>query len=354
MPGDTQAQGDIRANASLADEPPLSWVPLLGADRATQVRVSQNLLASGLMLPYLFAVWWAGTRWPVPVAPLVAWVAVCMVLLVLSYIALRSGWSMQFKDPSLTQVQMVASLALVAASYGLVGPLRGMVPSVMLIVLCFGMFRLRVGRAMQMGALAWLMLAVAVSVQVWVWPKPSDPAIDFGILCTAIVMFPAIGVLAGRLSRIRLRLTEQRQQLNTALARIEELATRDPLTGLFNRRHADSLLRQALRRHLRSSAPFSLAMIDLDHFKRINDTHGHAVGDQVLCAFAQAAQSTLRATDTLARWGGEEFLLLLDDTQPEMAMVALLRIQQAVAIKPVQVDGQAVWFTFSAGLVRMA
>ena len=108
-------------------------------------------------------------------------------------------------------------------------------------------------------------------------------------------MLPAVSMLAGQLSRLRDRLRRQKAELPDALARIQELATRDELTGLANRRHmqrADRAGARALRCARASS--FCLAVLDIDHFKRINDTHGHPAGDRVLRDFAREALRRLR------------------------------------------------------------
>ncbi|XZG68928.1 GGDEF domain-containing protein [Chitinibacteraceae bacterium HSL-7] len=102
-------------------------------------------------------------------------------------------------------------------------------------------------------------------------------------------------------------------------AELERLATTDVLTGLSNRSRLTEQLEACIHRHRRSNAPMSLIALDLDHFKQINDQHGHDGGDAVLIALAQLLQKRLRATDTAFRLGGEEFLLLLPDTRQEAA-----------------------------------
>ena len=91
-------------------------------------------------------------------------------------------------------------------------------------------------------------------------------------------------------------------------------------------------------------------MLDLDHFKRVNDQHGHAAGDAVLVAFSKTVQAQLRDTDTLARWGGEEFLLLLEDAPVEGVMVVMQRVQAAVRQLTVPLPDQNLSCRFSAGL----
>lgn len=126
-------------------------------------------------------------------------------------------------------------------------------------------------------------------------------------------------------------LAETNRQLEVQRAELEALATRDPLTGLLNRRE---FVRQAdleLARARRSGAPLSLIMLDLDHFKIINDRHGHAVGDEVLRQTARQMAGTTRQTDRVARFGGEEFVLLLPDTSAEQARHLAEKLREGLA-----------------------
>src|SRR5271163_3771640 len=95
---------------------------------------------------------------------------------------------------------------------------------------------------------------------------------------------------------------------------LKRLATTDPLTGALNRRHFMELMSREQRRAERYNAVFSVLMIDIDHFKRVNDTYGHQVGDQAIQAMSDACQKALRPTDLLARYGGEEFIITLTHT----------------------------------------
>jgi diguanylate cyclase (GGDEF)-like protein len=95
------------------------------------------------------------------------------------------------------------------------------------------------------------------------------------------------------------------------LAERERQSTTDPLTGLFNRRGAEAAAARERARSERSGTPLSLVVFDIDHFKRVNDNHGHAVGDEVLRAVAEALSAMARVTDVIARWGGEEFVAIL-------------------------------------------
>jgi len=112
--------------------------------------------------------------------------------------------------------------------------------------------------------------------------------------------------------------------------RIKKLAERDFLTGLYNRKKFNELLNREIDRSLRYNHTFSLAMIDIDHFKEVNDKHGHKVGDKVLVEFADVIKENLRVSDIYARWGGEEFIVLMPETKIEQALKVAERLRKAV------------------------
>jgi diguanylate cyclase (GGDEF)-like protein/PAS domain S-box-containing protein len=120
-------------------------------------------------------------------------------------------------------------------------------------------------------------------------------------------------------------------------ARLEQQALTDPLTGLGNRRYLENQAAMEIARAERSATPLTLIAIDLDHFKRINDTYGHDVGDLVLQAFANTARRVLRDGDVLCRMGGEEFAVLLPSTTREEALQIAERLREAVATTPARV-----------------
>jgi diguanylate cyclase (GGDEF)-like protein len=149
---------------------------------------------------------------------------------------------------------------------------------------------------------------------------------------------------------MRTRLMEQKSELQDALARIHKLATRDDLTGLINRRHMEELADVEYRRALRSGSVPCLCLVDIDYFKRINDEYGHAEGDEVLRLFARHAAAAMRETDVLARWGGEEFLVMLPDTQPGEAMIGFERLRRVLSRDAAWGRHAHMRVTFSAGL----
>jgi len=127
-------------------------------------------------------------------------------------------------------------------------------------------------------------------------------------------------------------LRAKNRQLEELLERVHSMAITDPLTGLFNRRHFQELLKKEFGRVQRYSTPFSILMLDIDHFKRINDRFGHQAGDSVLREFASLISSSIRKDiDIVARWGGEEFIVLLPQTTLDEARETALRLLSKVS-----------------------
>ncbi len=137
-----------------------------------------------------------------------------------------------------------------------------------------------------------------------------------------------------------------------AEAQLRELATRDVLTGIHNRRSLADAGATELDRARRYGRPFSAAMIDVDHFKRVNDEHGHAVGDDVLRAVVGAIADRLRGSDLLGRWGGEEFVVLLPETDVAAAERVLDRVRGAIAERPIEIDDASIHVTISIGVAE--
>jgi diguanylate cyclase (GGDEF)-like protein/PAS domain S-box-containing protein len=136
------------------------------------------------------------------------------------------------------------------------------------------------------------------------------------------------------------KIEAEREQL---LGQVQEMARRDSLTGLPNRRALEEQLPQAMARARRCRSPLSVAILDIDHFKDYNDSHGHLAGDEVLRACARAWDSSLRGEDTIVRFGGEEFLVLLPDTEPEQAAAIIERLRMKTPMDQTCSAGLATW-----------
>ena len=168
----------------------------------------------------------------------------------------------------------------------------------------------------------------------------------------AFISLTAVTALTSVMARLRERLSRQKQELQAALGTIRQLATVDELTALANRRHMNEVLTAEEKRVNATNGAVCIALLDIDLFKSFNDRFGHAFGDQVLRSFADAARQELRAADVLARWGGEEFLLLLPDTALPEAQLVLQRMADRFRESGVPGMAERLRITFSAGVVE--
>lgn len=164
---------------------------------------------------------------------------------------------------------------------------------------------------------------------------PLARTIAFGVHSCAYLLI-AVGFLASVLVEYQQNLTH--------------MATEDPLTRLLNRRGLEDALHISLARAGRAGAPIAAIMVDIDHFKQVNDSFGHDTGDQVLRSIAGTLERVSRAGDVVARIGGEEFLLILPDTEVTAARVLAERIRTAIGDHPLLVDHQRIPITVSLGV----
>ncbi len=163
---------------------------------------------------------------------------------------------------------------------------------------------------------------------------------------------PEVAALAGTLTEVACGIVGRAADLARAQARIRELAelsTVDPLTGLRNRRYLDRKFTSELLRRRRYQRALALMLLDLDHFKQLNDSHGHDVGDAVLQEVARVLKEALRVTDVAVRIGGEEFAALLPETPIEGAVLVAERIRRTIAAR--EVNGARV--TVSVGVAAV-
>jgi diguanylate cyclase (GGDEF)-like protein len=242
------------------------------------------------------------------------------------YAVFRSGLNLRFRDPSLTLAQILASTLVILYALYESKHAHGVLALIYMVSFLFGVFRLSTRQLLSLTAFVALSYAVIIAVRGNSGADPDDFKLMLlnWIVLTAVLIF--FSVMGGYISRLRKDVAESKVQLEKAMLRIEYMAARDELTDLINRRSLVDVLKQQKSRGDRYGTTFSILMLDIDFFKRVNDTFGHKAGDVVLKSFAQAASASLRGTDVLGRYGGEEFMAVLDQTPLDRSAIVAGRL----------------------------
>jgi len=267
------------------------------------------------------------------------------------YALIRGGFTANLKDRVLAVPQMIWALISLVFCYIFVPDIRPYVLALMCIVQVFGFVNLKPNQAIAVGLSVVLMLLPAYVLLLVTQPTQFDSAHEGVTLAVTAFLFALLTVLSRNFALKRDQVRQERRELLATIEQVSRLMKRDTLTGLYNRQYMQSLLECECERHERSGFGLCVAMIDLDHFKSINDTFGHQVGDEALTGFAHAAQESLRKMDVIGRWGGEEFLVLLVDTEPGwQGSLAVERLREHLAAQRLSPGAPELKLTFSAGL----
>lgn len=280
------------------------------ADRRQRLRRMRNLMAAAtsMLLPLALAIY---ALWGViPASVALATTAAVGAWIGLFVLAFRSGLNLRFRDPSLTTQQILAAIVTLAAAMYHAPPARDALMVFYCMALLFGAFRFGRQRMLVLAAVA---IAVHGGMLI-AWHRAHPLAgIESSLVAMVVLMLvlPWFAIMGGYVNHLRSGILEGNRRLKSALSRIEEIAVRDELTGVYNRRFIMETLQREISRVQRSAGTFSVCLLDLDHFKTVNDSYGHAAGDVVLKRFARIASEALREVDLLGRYGGEEFLIVL-------------------------------------------
>lgn len=246
----------------------------------------------------------------------------------LLYSLFRTGCNRRFRDPALTEFQMVLASGLTLYVMYHAGSVRGTFLLGFMVIYIFGMFALSTRRYLVMVLQA--VASYGLLIAVLAWQNAPGFHLKMEVMqWTALAMCLLwLAFIGGYISKLRVKLRSSHEALKEAFATIEQMASRDELTGVHNRRHMMETLRKEKQRIDRSGGVFSVALLDLDHFKQVNDRFGHNMGDRLLQVFAEHCQSHLRSTDSFGRWGGEEFIILLPHTHLEAAHHCVEKIRE--------------------------
>lgn len=270
-------------------------------------------------------------------------VAYHMLGLTVFYLLLRSGRYENRDEPTLAYPQVLFGCSAVVLSYALDHAASASALQMLPLILVFDLQRLSMRQLVSAMVGTPAALCAVLGVTWLMAPETIQGRRELLDLLAASILLPALGIIAKDVRDLRQRQLDQRVELQRTLKQLQDLSIHDSLTTLYNRQHMLGLLDSEIKRQKRNGRPFSLAILDIDQFKQVNDRFGHAAGDRVLTEFAKLANQTIGAADTLARWGGEEFLLLMPEHSPQEGLQTLEALREAVA----QYD----WSQIRAGLV---
>jgi diguanylate cyclase len=281
--------------------------------------------------------------------------AVCGLISVAGNILLSEiGVNERFRDHYCVTQQAIASMAIMLAFIYIAPEVGVMFLCTLFVVFNFSSLRSTplqtavVWTAMALG-LAWLFLLTDKPISI-----PHGTFLErFATMTVFILTIGRCMFLGIFSSTMRQTLYKNGLELKKAYRRIEELAALDELTGSFNRRCIMQMLDDEITRTHRSNSPCSIALIDLDWFKRINDTYGHPTGDEVLRTFAITVFANIRNIDRFGRYGGEEFLLVLPDTPGDTAARLLDRLRAIIADLDWSAFSPGMQVTVSAGVTTL-
>ncbi len=323
------------------------------ARRARQRRQMQVMVGASYVVDALVLLIYAhaGTI-PATIGPAFA---ICGLITVASSIALSEmGFNERFRDHYLVAPQSIINMMIMLVFTWIAPEVGVMFLCTLFVVFSFSSLR----STPQQTAMVWTAMAFGLAALFLLTDKPI--AMPHGSFAERFATMTVFILTIGRCMFIGIFSSAMRQSLyksgvdlKEAYKRIEELSELDDLTGSFNRRCIMGVLDEEIARAHRSQAPCSVALIDLDWFKRINDTYGHPTGDEVLRTFAITVFANIRPIDKFGRYGGEEFLLLLPDTPGEGATRILDRLRAIVADLDWSAFSPGMQVTISAGVATL-
>jgi len=239
------------------------------------------------------------------------------------YIIFRTDLNLKMADPSLTGIQMCVAILMVMYGIYFSNESRGILLMAYIIHLLFGIFHLNTRNFLYISIFTLLTYGINIALVHIYRPQGVNFNIEYLQWCVLAIVLVAFSIIGGHISSLH-------RNLSISRSIIQEMAIRDGLTGLYNRRHVMELLEYEKNRSLRGGGIFCLAILDIDHFKNVNDTYGHLAGDAVLQAVATTMKTTMRNTKYCARYGGEEFLIVLTQTCINGALIGAERVRTKI------------------------
>jgi diguanylate cyclase (GGDEF)-like protein len=246
------------------------------------------------------------------------------------YFLFKKGFTARFSDPVLTVPMMLwVGFTIILTSYFLNGYRLSML-MLLFGILLLGAFRVKFRYFFPVAMSAIIGYGIVLVQMLSNFSERIDATVE--VIEFSLFIMVTIGMLVTvtRITRLQKGLAKQSKSLGEALERVHELSIRDELTGLYNRRRIMEILRDEVNLAKSGDYNFVVCYLDLDNFKSVNDTYGHAVGDEVISRFAKVAMKSIRAVDFAGRIGGEEFIVVLTNTQMDECLQVAERIRQSM------------------------
>lgn len=245
---------------------------------------------------------------------------------------IQSNLNLRFKDPSMTSVQIVTSLlpALWVMFFLAAGQARAAFLLIAIVPALYGILALNTRQFVIVGI--WMFaLYSALYGALWLFkPQVLTGALDLIQSLGYLLVLAQTTIIGGFISGLRGKLRDRNRELKQAMERIQELVNVDALTGVYNRRRLFEVISEESNRHSRNPGSFCVCILDVDHFKAVNDNHGHQAGDCILRSVAQSVAKDLREIDCFGRYGGEEFLIVLPQTPLSGARIKAERVRASI------------------------
>ncbi|GGD09793.1 GGDEF domain-containing protein [Halopseudomonas salina] len=267
---------------------------------------------------------------PLPIA--VHFLLFSLVVNGLIWACIHLNLNLKLRDPSMTMLQITLSQwpALWLMFFLEAGQARAIFLLITVVPLLYGILALKVRNFIQV-SIIFLIQYCLLHLALWQWrPQVLEASLELVQLFVFIMVLAEVALIGGFISSLRDKVRQRNQELQDAMERIQELVNIDELTGVYNRRRIVQALSEESNRFRRTPGAFSLGIMDVDHFKEVNDTYGHQAGDEILRELAKTVVGELRAIDSFGRYGGEEFLLVLPQTALHGARIKSERLCKTI------------------------
>ena len=314
-------------------------------------RLGMSFASYMVTLSIVIYCWWQGM---IPFRLVAEFLVACLLINSVFWYLIHTGRNLKFRDPSMTSVQMIVSLLppLWVMAFLDAGQARAIFLLIAIVPMLFGILALSTRQFIMVG-LWFCGLYGLLLLGLWVY-RPHVLNSELEILQTVafLLVMAEITVIGGFISGLRGKLRQRNRELGAAMEQIRELVNVDSLTGVYNRRRLFEVIHEESSRYSRSPGSFSICLLDIDHFKQVNDTYGHQAGDIILKAVAQGVAGDLRTIDCFGRYGGEEFLIVLPQTPLDGARIKAERVLARVASLKFPLIGDDFQVTVSIGVAE--